>query len=229
MPFYFTNVITSKNRTCTFTGLLLSLSLAAMAAAPAQARSNTDLEMFSGGMASKHPQGGYSAGQGLGQLPGAGSISIKKDALQQVTWYKARRQISIEDDGPIVTNRSSGGQGNGAAIGQGMLSPATFGGNGTMSGSINVPHNLTPAHKGPAYKQEFQQARPLMRSAQATAQGLRGGSNAPAASGPAQQKPPVGASSYGSYSSGPSVTAEGDSEASHMRQVKARLLSDNAR
>jgi hypothetical protein len=206
--------------------LAISLGLATLAAVPAQAqgKTNSDLEIFGGGLVKNHPQGFTIGGNGI--RPGSSAFAIRKDALEQVTWYKSRRQVSIEDESPIVTIRSGSGQGNGA-YGKAQLTPATFGGSGAMASAMGAPRNLIPAQFGPMVKPELAQARPLMHSSNGTSQGKPGGSNAAIASAPGRSTPTSAPTTYGGYKGGPAVSASTEFEAAHLREVKARLLPDS--
>jgi hypothetical protein len=188
---------------------LTALSTAISTAAPAFAEGNAEsgLEVFGGGITKTNPQG-FNPGQY--SQAGAGAVMIKKDALQQVSWFKSRRQVSIEDDTPIVS-RSGGG---GAA-----LSPASFGSN---LGGMRMPTNLKQATFGHMVTPEMPSAppaRPLMRAAQGALPGKQATANVGNFSAP---RP---AASYGnSYGTAPGVSSAADFEAARVRDVKARLL-----
>jgi hypothetical protein len=151
---------------------------------------------------------------------GTGSVSIKRDALPQATWFKSRRQVTIEDDSPIVSHSGGGG---GSGLGNG-LSQAGFGSNLGGAPTYNMalkPANfgglsrpdLTPVHStihGPMAAPPMQ-ARPM-----AISQTL------PQA--PVRQMAP--AASYGGGYGGAAkpVATTMDYQTAHTRDVKARLL-----
>ncbi|MBU6453995.1 MAG: hypothetical protein KGS72_19605 [Cyanobacteria bacterium REEB67] len=192
---------------------LTALSTALSTGAPAFAEGNAEsgLEVFGGGITKTNPQG-FNPGQY--SQAGAGAVMIKKDALQQVSWFKSRRQVSIEDDSPIVSHSGGAGGGGGAP-----LSPASFGSN---LGGMRMPTNLKQATFGHMVTPELPQApaaRPLMRASQGAFPGKQATANA------GNFSAPRAAASYGnSYASAPAVSAASDFEAARVRDVKARLL-----
>jgi hypothetical protein len=213
MPKHFTKDSQFKLETL---GLAAFCSLAmAIGATPAQAQSNTDLEVFGGGLTKAHTQG-------FGVTAGAGSYSIRKDALEPVSWYKSRRQVYIEDNSPIVSRQGggpAGGFGN-----QASLTPATFGGSGAMAGAMGAPQNLTPANFAPMVKPELAPARPIMRARQGALQSPPAVANAGVLSAPVREAAPANAASYSSYGGSKTVVSDSDFQAARVRDVKARLL-----
>jgi hypothetical protein len=219
MPKHFTKDSQFKLETL---GLAAFCSLAmAIGATPAQAQGNTDLEVFGGGLTKTHTQG-FNASQGFGVTAGAGSYSVRKDALEPVSWYKSRRQVYIEDNSPIVSRQGggpAGGFGN-----QASLTPATFGGSGAMAGAMGAPQNLAPANFGPIVKPEQAQARPIMRARQGGLQSQPAVANAGVLNAPVREAAPANAASYSSYSGSKTVVSDSDFQAARVRDVKARLL-----
>jgi hypothetical protein len=212
----------------------IALGFMALGGMPAYAQSNgqgnADLEVFGGGLAKQHAQGAGNSGsgQGSGGTPGGGTFTIHKDALEHVSWYKSRRQVSIENESPIVTVRG-GGQGNGALTAPSGLMPATFGGNSGSYGAMGAPRNLQPAHLGPMTRPALAQARPLMHGSRGGSQGKPMVSNPPVAAAPnnGRTQPPAAPASYKNYGGAPPASSEADFNAARIREVKARLLGPN--
>jgi len=185
--------------------------------APALAQGkNTDLEVFGGGIAKTNAQG-FNVGPGRAANPQSGALNIRRDALEKVTWFKSRRQVSIEDDGPIVTDRRTGG---GMAV-QANLSPAGFGNTNAMSGSL-APRNLSRAQFGPMTRPEIPQARPIMRPGLVASPGKLAASGAQTA---APMRPPAQAN-YGGYGQAQGSSGGYSASSEHIREVKAKLLGN---
>lgn len=210
--------ITSKSASLSRALLLSALTLSTCAGSAMAQGKNTDLEVFGGGLTKSNPQG-FSVGQGYGNNPNSGAFTIKKDALEQVTWFKSRRQVSIEDDGPIVTDRRTGGFSSNAGA-RGALSPATFGGSNALGGALSAPRNLQQAQFGPMTRPERPQARPIMHGGQLASPGKLAASNS--AQTPAAR--PAAQANYGGYNNAPAAMGDYGSSSAHIREVKARLL-----
>jgi|GEM_PF-2956608 len=199
--------------------LLVSALALPLLAGPALAQGkNTDMEVFGGGLAKTNPQG-FNVGAGRAANPQSGALNIRRDALEKVTWFKSRRQVSIEDDTPIFTDRRTGG---GVGV-QANLSPAGFGNTNAISGGL-APRNLSRAQFGPMTRPQASQAppaRPIMHPGLAAIPGTLGPSGAPSA--PAA-RPPAAQANYGGYQ--PAQGSSGGYSASDIREVKARLLGN---
>jgi len=211
--------------------LLLSALALPLLAGPALAQDqfqmqgkNTDLEVFGGGIAKTNPQG-FSVGNGIAANPQSGALNMRRDALEKVTWFKSRRQVSIEDDGPIVTDRRTGGGMRVSA----NLSPAAFGNTNAMGGGM-APRNLSRAQFGPMTRPQMPQARPIMHSGLVASPGKLGPSGGPSysSSGPSTAPVrPIAQANYGGYGPAPAAAGGYSASSEHIREVKAKLLGNH--
>lgn len=177
------------------------------------------MEVFGGGMAKTNMQG-FNVGRGYSNAPAPGSMTINKDALEHVSWYKAPRQFYIVDDGPTVSVRGGGGA-------RGGLTPATFGGSNALAGAIGAPRNLTQANLGPFTRPEPSQARPIMHTGKGATRAYTAPSNAMSVNASMASRTPAAApvaASYGGYRGAQATTGESGGDQGHVREVKARLL-----
>jgi len=201
--------------------LVSALALPLLAGSALAQGKNTDMEVFGGGLAKSNPQG-FNVGAGRAANPQSGALNIRRDALEKVTWFKSRRQVSIEDDTPIFTDRRTGGGGMGV---QANLSPAGFGNTNAISGGL-APRNLSRAQFGPMTRPQPSQippARPIMHSGMAAVPGTLGPSGAPSA--PAI-RPPAAQANYGGYNPAQASSGGYSASSEHIREVKAKLLGN---